>query len=154
VFDHQEIEKKAQNIAQAACCAFLANQPEVGKTLLAKAWSADPINDVVQRCKGYILAKEAQSQGDLSLASQALDHFTEAKDLNPTDQNVRNFFLIKKMIWLLNQEIMNYQQTQLQNRLLNTQRQWESLGKYLKDVNRTAMEHIPTNFVCPLTLVR
>lgn len=140
-------------MAQAASCAFLANQADVGRMLLNKAWTTDSTNEVVQRCRGYQLATEAQATGDLDLASQALDHFTEAKELNPTPQNIRNFFLIKKLIWLFRQETLNLQQLQLQQQMANNQTEWEGVRKYLRDINRTAMEHIPTNFICPLTLV-
>lgn len=133
--------------------ALEANNFNVAKHLSEQALNSDQTNDVVLRAVGIIRVHEAQKTNSIIPAQQAIDCFTEAKDLEPNEKNVRNFFLIKKMLWIMNQEIISIKKSKIEAVCQRNGVDSEGIKRYLKNTDLKSLEHVPKEYICPLTLV-
>lgn len=140
-------------MAHAAICALLGGKLAVASDLADKAFASDPNNEAVLRAMGAVSARSAQVSNSIPAAKKALEYFTEAREIDPNSANVRNFFLAKKLLWLINQETQGYTRAKIETRLAHLGLPLDNLKPFLKPTDRTTIEHIPKDFICPLTMV-
>lgn len=134
--------------------ALEAKNFHVAKHLSEQALKTDQNNEVVLRSAGITKVVEAQTTNSIVPAQQAIEYFTEAKDLKANERNIRNFFLIKKMLWIMNQEIISIKKSKIEAVCKRNGVDSTSIAKYLKQTDMKTLEHVPKGYICPLTLVQ
>ena len=121
--------------------------------MIGESLIRDPSNPKIHKLAGIIYSNLAKLENDLSLAKLGLEHFVEAKDLEPSLKSTRNCFLSRKMVFFMNRDILFAKQQQIISFLNKHGIEESKFTPFLKDLTSKGVEHIPKTFQCPLTLV-
>lgn len=125
----------------------------IADDLSKKAMDVDPANEIVLRVGGVVAAKKGQNSSSPEALQKAIELMAEAKEISPSSANTRNFFLAKKMLWLSNQEAQAYMRAKIEKVLADNGVDLAEVRPYLRTNDRATVEHIPKDFICPLTMV-
>ena len=153
-FFKKKINKKAKYVAYVALTHLFKENLEESMKLINQAVEHISSEDLVYRFAGIIYSEAAKKRNSLSHANKALEYFTEAKELNDYPKNRRNWFLIKKMLNIMNREVMYIKKQKLLLYLNKNEFDLDKVLPYMKNYEPHEIDDIPKTIQCPLTMVR
>ena len=123
------------------------------QSMINESLLRDPSNPKIHKLAGIIYSNLAKLENDISLAKLGLEHFVEAKDLEPSLKSTRNCLLSRKLVFIINRNLLFAKLKPLITYLNKIGIDESKLVPFLKDFSSKGVDHIPKTFQCPLTLV-